>query len=70
MNRVVLRKDIFVILVICLKLLNIEGLKVTRDKQSQGDKTVNEIVIAMLVLKIYLIYTRYRQEDTIPCMYA
>lgn len=37
MNRVVLRKDIFVILV-CLKLLNIEGLKVTRDKQSQGDK--------------------------------
>lgn len=38
MNRVVLRKDIFVILVICLKLLNIEGLKVTRDKQSQGDK--------------------------------
>lgn len=38
MNRVVLRKDIFVILVICLKLLNIEGLEVTRDKQSQGDK--------------------------------
>lgn len=38
MNRVVLRKDIFVILVICLKLLTIEGLKVTRDKQSQGDK--------------------------------
>lgn len=24
----------------------------------------------MLVLKVYLIYTRYRQEDTIPCMYA